>query len=112
MNTPTYVRIPATKATGTDWARRARAAGFTVRTSCAGVVAELACTFPAGDHNAYLTALTAAQALLAEVPVTSPGTTWGSTSDGVGGHAALHSGLFELLKSGCSKRFTSGASVR
>lgn len=41
--------------------------------------------------------------LLSAISRTKPGSVWGSTSDGVGGHVALESGRFVINKSGCRK---------
>lgn len=103
----------ATKSEGADWASTARTAGFTPRYrdhgghAGSGVI-EVECTFAPGDRDAYIAAEVNAGYLLREVPRVSYGSTWGSTSDGVGGHAALTSGVFHLCVSGVSKRFGTG----
>lgn len=103
----------ATKAEGIDWGAKARAAGFTVKVKdyggTGGVIVSLTKTFAPGDTDAYIDTENEANFLLWEVPVVAYGSKWGSTSDGVGGHAALTSGNFELLQSGISKRFALGA---
>lgn len=96
----------ATKSDGAAWAAEARAAGFTP--SYRRDVIELECTFAPNDRDAYIRAEVEAGYLLRDVPRVTYGTTWGSTSDGVGGHAALTSGRFHLCVSGVSKRFGSG----
>lgn len=66
---------------------------------------ELTTTFDAGDAAAYVGTEIEALRLLGDVPRPYAGTTWGSTSDGVGGHAALSSGSFRLCSSGVSASF-------
>jgi hypothetical protein len=107
MATTTTYR--ATKADGTAWAADARAAGF--RPIYRNDVIEVETSFTPGDANAYMAAESAATALLRVVPRVTYGTTWGSTSDGVGGHAALTSGQFYLAVSGVSRRFGSGVAA-
>jgi hypothetical protein len=101
---------PTSKAAGVAWAARARAAGFTVRTSDGydGDVVTLHRTFTPGDSRAYIVAESEALSLMSGVPVVGPTTTWGTTSDGVGGHAGMTRGYVEILRSGVSKRFASG----
>lgn len=88
----------------------AKADGFTVtfgRQSDSVVTVEK--TFTPGDTAAYLDAGVVAYRLLGMCPAVSAGTTWGTTSDGVGGHAGLTGGYYRLSKSGVSKRFTNAA---
>lgn len=68
-------------------------------------VIEVSRTFEAGNSAEYIKTEGAAFALLRDVPRSYPGSTWGSTSDGVGGHAALTSGRFHLCVSGVSATF-------
>lgn len=70
-----------------------------------GAVLTLTTTFPAGDHAAYVKADMDAAHLMSAVKVVDYGATWGTTSDGVGGHAGLTDGYYLLNKSGVSKRF-------
>jgi len=114
--THTYEARRATKMGGFTWAADARAEGFTVAVhdhgGTGGVVISLTKVFAPDDTDAYIDAENAAQFLLAEVPKVAYGSTWGSTSDGVGGHAALTTGFFILNASGVSKRFAHGAVQR
>lgn len=111
MSTIAGTRKP-TKAEGAAFAVEARNRGFGVRVKdyggTGGVVLELSTTFAPGDANDYVTIENIAWALLSGVPRVAYGSTWGSTSDGVGGHAALVSGRFVLATSGVSKRFANG----
>jgi hypothetical protein len=42
--------------------------------------------------------------ILGLIPTTSAGSIWGTDGGGVGALAAIESGVFEMKKSGCSKR--------
>lgn len=42
--------------------------------------------------------------LLGMIPTTSPGSTWGTSGDGVGAISAINNGVFTMNKSGCSIR--------
>jgi hypothetical protein len=97
---------PKTRAGGAAFAAEAKSAGF--RASGRNGIVSVSLTFPAGDRDAYFAAENAARSLLYSVPTTRAGSTWGSTSDGVGGHAALQSGRFVLNVSGVSKNFAAG----
>lgn len=61
-------------------------------------------TFEPGDNDAYVKADGEAYFLLSELPRTSAGSTWGTTSDGVGGQVGKDQGRYELHVSGVSKR--------
>lgn len=65
---------------------------------------EVVARFDANDSKQYVAVESAAYSVLRHFRQTRPGSTWGSTSDGVGGHAALVSGQFHLCKSGIAKR--------
>ena len=56
------------------------------------------------DNHAYVCTEGDAYSIVGMLKQTEPGSTWGSTSDGIGGHVALQSGNFILNKSGGSKR--------
>lgn len=99
-------RLPKTKEAGREWAAKARAEGF--RVSGGGGVLTLSREFEAGDRDAYVATECAAFSLICEAPTVGPGSTWGSTSDGIGGHVALSSGSFTLKRSGVSKNFAAG----
>lgn len=101
-------------ADGKAWAAEALAEGvssisFRDHGGMGGVVIEIVVDFAAGDLDAYIAAENLASLFMAEVPVVAYGSRWGTTSDGVGGHAGLHAGRMSLLQSGVSKRFAQGA---
>lgn len=60
--------------------------------------------FPAGDRTAYRIAEAACHDVLRLFRQTSPGTVWGTTSDGVGGAHGLSAGYCRLNKSGVERR--------
>lgn len=68
-------------------------------------IVEIVRTFTPGDRAAYVDADVAAYGVLCYVPRTSAGCTWGTTSDGVGGHAGMVGGYYRLAKSGVSATF-------
>jgi hypothetical protein len=78
---------------------------FNVKMSCGAgaVTVSLVTDFTPGDAAEYREVESRALALLACISRTKPGSVWGSTSDGVGGHVALTSGKFVINKSGCRK---------
>lgn len=88
-----------------------RAAGWQVTitryTGSAGAVVTVERTFPAGDVAAYRAAENDANELMRWAPVTSSGSTWGTDSASVGGHAGLTGGYMRLSKSGVSVRWAS-----
>lgn len=92
---------------GKKFAQEARSQGFSV-TGNGGVI-KLHATFTPHDNAAFCGLENCAMSLLIDAPSVTPGSIWGSTSDGVGGAAALHSGKFTLCASGLSKRFVKGA---
>lgn len=61
-------------------------------------------TFEPGDAEAYLRALDGCQRVLAFFRAVRPGSTWGTDSASVGGHAGLTGGYCELSKSGVGIR--------
>ena len=61
--------------------------------------------FNPGDRDAYVQADIEAAQVMRLVPCSYPGTTWGTTSDGVGGHAGLNNGHYDLMKSGVQATF-------
>ena len=63
-------------------------------------------TFAPGDRSAFVAFDMDAPSVLARLPITEPGSTWGTDGGSVGGHAALTSGNFYLNRSGVSVRFT------
>lgn len=60
--------------------------------------------FAPGDAAAYVTAERACNELLARFRMIRPGSTWGTDSASVGGHAGLTGGYCRLNKSGVEVR--------
>jgi hypothetical protein len=56
-----------------------------------------------GDMDAYSQADIEYYWILSLIPMTSPGSIWGTDSSGVGGYHAVRTGRFTMNKSGCSK---------
>lgn len=79
--------------------------GFTIHVK-PGLVT-IKASFAPNDRSAYVAHDMDAYGLLAMLPTTASGSVWGTTSDGVGGHAGLVGGYYRLSKSGVSKRVTS-----
>jgi len=61
-------------------------------------------SFPANDVEAYRRMESAALEVLRLFRQTRQGTTWGTTSDGVGGQVGLQGGYVRINKSGIDKR--------
>ena len=85
-----------------DFLARAATLGFTV--SARNTVVSVYRSFTPGDLDAYCRIESDSYSLLRMLPVTQPGSTWGSDSGSVGGHIAVQRGHFEMNKSGISKR--------
>jgi len=107
-------RRKPTLADGKAWATEALNAGvsriaYRDHGATGGVVIEIGIDFLAGDASEYAAAENLANAFMSEVPVVAYGSRWGTTSDGVGGHAGMSVGEMTLLMSGVSKRFATGA---
>lgn len=68
----------------------------------ATITAEAA--FTPGDKTAYMLALSRANEILRYFKMVRPGSTWGTTSDGVGGAAGLSGGYCRLNLSGAEIR--------
>lgn len=60
--------------------------------------------FAPGDVAAYAAAERTCREILSHASMVYPGTTWGTDSASVGGHAGLTGGYCRLSKSGVSKR--------
>lgn len=60
--------------------------------------------FTPGDVAAYITAERACNSLLARFRMIRPGSTWGTDSASVGGHAGLTGGYCRMSKSGVEIR--------
>lgn len=67
-------------------------------------VVTIVTTFDPGDNDAYVTADGEAYAILSDLPRTGSGSTWGTTSDGVGGAVGRDNGYYKLNVSGVNKR--------
>lgn len=67
-------------------------------------VVTISTTFTPGDNDAYIDADGEAYPLLSDLPRTRPGSTWGTTSDGVGGAVGRDNGYYRLNVSGVDKR--------
>lgn len=76
--------------------------GFTLEVR--GGVLTVTKRFTPCDNHAYVCTEGDAYSIVGMLKQTEPGSTWGSTSDGIGGHVALQSGNFILNKSGGSVR--------
>lgn len=72
--------------------------------SVSGTILRVSKHFQAGDLDAFTKCDMDAPFLLGIVPMTSPGSIWGTDGGSVGGHVAVTSGSFVMNKSGCSKR--------
>ena len=83
----------------------AAAAEYGFTWSAKGDMVTIQRSFAPGDRDAYVAADGDAYSVMALAPVLYSGTTWGTTSDGVGGHAGMTGGYYRLNKSGVSKRF-------
>lgn len=96
------------KSTAADQAARflteCREAGFTV-SGGAGIVS-ISKSFTPGDRAAYVECDGTGPLLLAMVPKTGPGSTWGTDGGSIGGFSGLTNGHYRLKSSGCSRRFT------
>lgn len=69
-----------------------------------GTIIELKRSFKERSNHTYIELEAAADRILSLIKQTTAGSTWGSTSDSVGGALALQNGVFRMCKSGCSKR--------
>ena len=84
-------------------ARDAAELGLTLTVAPGGVVTAER-HFEPLDRRAYAAAEADCLHVLARIPQTRPGTTWGTTSDSVGGHVGLTNGYCRLNMSGASLR--------
>ena len=87
----------------------AKARGFSVEVKNYGqdAVVTIEARFTPGDADAYVGYDISHFGVLALVPVVTYGSTWGTDSASVGGHAGLTNGYYRMNKSGVSKRFAS-----
>jgi hypothetical protein len=71
--------------------------------SISGEIFSASKTFTPQSRSEYLTADQEYYSILSLIPKTRPGSIWGSTSDGIGGHVALGKGFYQINMSGGSK---------
>lgn len=79
-------------------------AGFSY--SCKPGIVTVRRSFTPGDAAEYVRCDGDGPSLLALVPITSAGSTWGTDGASVGGAVGLRDGHYRLNVSGASKRFT------
>lgn len=70
-----------------------------------GSVVTVRGSFTPGDSTAYVNCDATAGSLLSMLPMTYPGSVWGTDGATIGGHAGLTGGYFRLSKSGIGKRY-------
>jgi len=85
-----------------NWYTIARSLGY--RLTARGCIVTLTKRFAAGDLAAFADCDMTAPSLLAQLPATSPGSTWGTDGASVGGYSAVKHGAYTLNRSGISKR--------
>jgi hypothetical protein len=56
------------------------------------------------NNDDFITADMEYYTILSMLPTTSPGSSWGTEGGGIGAYSAIKGGLFEMNKSGGSKR--------
>lgn len=95
----------ATKFDALAWKNRVVSAGY--RVSARGCIVTLSRHFAPGDNSAFVDCDMFAGGYLAELPQTTPGSTWGTDGASIGGYSAIKSGHFTLNRSGISKRVVS-----
>ncbi len=95
-------RISPNERQALDVIAKAETYGFSVRVH--GATMTVHKQFTPGDKDAYTKAESEANDLLDMVPMTSPGSVWGTDGASVGGHVGLTNGYMTLNKSGCGKR--------
>ncbi len=78
-----------------------QAAGFHI-VSANGTVVKCAANFQAGNKEQYCKLDGEAEFLMSSLKATTAGSIWGSTSDGVGGVAAINNGVYLINRSGVS----------
>lgn len=84
--------------------------GFSVTVRGASLVVNK--RFTPNDKDAYTRAESEANDILDMVPMTSPGSIWGTDGASIGGHVGLTNGYMTLNKSGCSKRVLNAIAKR
>ena len=73
--------------------------------SAEGTIVRINKRFEKGDLDAYCNCDIDAPYILGMVPVTSPGSVWGTDGGSVGGYVGAQNGYYQLNVSGASKRF-------
>ena len=76
--------------------------GFTFSTR--GSIITVEKLIRAGSNEDFADAESQSSNLLSMIPMTSPGSIWGTDGLSVGGYTAMKTGGFRMNKSGCSKR--------
>jgi hypothetical protein len=102
--------MPTTTKSATQAAEFLAAAktyGFTVTAKNMGTdaIVTIEARFEPGDAVAYCRFDSDHYRVLSLAPVVTYGSTWGTDSASVGGHAGLTGGYYRMNKSGVSKRF-------
>jgi len=92
-----------TETTARNFADACNAAGWNYEVR--GEVLTIRKAFTPGDNAAYVAADMEAGGIMDHAKATRSGSTWGTTSDGVGGHVGCKNGLYQLNKSGVAMRF-------
>lgn len=95
----------ATKFDAIAWKNRVVSAGY--RVSARGCIVTISKQFTPGDNSAFVDCDMFAGGYLAELPQTTPGSTWGTDGGSIGGYSAIKSGCFTLNRSGIGKRVVS-----
>lgn len=86
----------------TEWYNKVRGMGYMIVAD--GCIVRLLAYFTPGDNAAFVERDMFAGSLLAELPATQSGSTWGTDGASIGGAVAIRSGCFQLNRSGISKR--------
>lgn len=61
-------------------------------------------TIATNNSEAFATAENQSSSLLIDIPMTTPGSVWGTDGGSIGGLSAMQTGAFSMNQSGCSKR--------
>jgi hypothetical protein len=87
----------------------AKKLGWDVHASHTGILC-ITKHFTAGSMEEFVECDMEYYEVLSLLPSTEPGTVWGTDGGGIGGISALNSGVFQMQKSGGSKRVLSAIS--
>jgi hypothetical protein len=98
--TPTTKPTPAEVAA--QFLMAATQHGYSVEAHRSGdqYVVTVAASFTPGDRDAYVRCDGSGCSVLAILPMTKPGSIWGTDGGSVGGHAGMTGGYYHLSKSG------------